>query len=180
MKIKHFAIKKSAEEAKREAGRKGLLAKIFGGGWGKPLTVKTIFIENRLITFEVTTHPPFFEKLLKKESAPRKTKMEMIGNGSTCGVSYYDRRGVEITESDIDDANVQLSDFTDEALTTRANALARRILRRRVGGNISLEAIDMQSIFRPYHVVFFGEPKEGRKIYYIPIAADGCSVKRTF
>lgn len=180
MMIRHFAIKKSVEEARKEAGRKGLIARLFGMGRNEPIVMRTIYIENRLITFEIETKPPLAARLLGKGGAPKKTKMEMIVNGSTRGVSYYDRRGVEITESDVDEEFVQPSDYPDSELIPRANALARRILRRRVGGNISLEPVDIQSVYRPYHVAFFGEPEEGKKVYYIPIAADGCSVKRTF
>ena len=179
MKIRHFVVKKSVEEARKEAGRKGLLAKIVGGGWNGPIVMRTIYIENRLITFEIETHPPIIARLLGKGGEPRKTKIEIIANGSTRGVSYYDRRGVEITESEVDESSVQASDFPDDALIARANVLARRILRRRVGGNISLEPVGVQSVYRPYHVAFFGEPEEGKKVYYIPIAADGCSIKRT-
>lgn len=180
MLIKHFVIKKSSDVAMKEAEHKGLLARLFGGGRNKPIVMRTIYIENRLITFDIETHPPLTARLLGKGGEPRHTKIEMIANGSTCGVSYYDRRGIEITESEVDEADIQLSDFADDMLVSRANALARRILRRRVGGNMSLEPASIESIFRPYHVAFFGEPEEGKKVYYIPIAADGCNVKRTF
>ena len=118
---------------------------------------------------------------MKKYSRkPRKSKIMMIANGSTCGVSYYDGRGVETAETEVTEEALQRSDFSDAELVTRGNALARRILRRRVGGNFSLEPSEIQSVYRPYHVAFFGEPEEGKKIYYVPVAADGCMVKRTF
>lgn len=178
--IRNFAIKKSREEAKKEAGRKGFIARLFSGKGREDIVMKTLYIENRLITFEITSPPPLFERLFRRGALPRNSKIEMIANGSTCGVSYYDRRGVETVESEVGEDEVQLSDFSDETLITRGNALARRILRRRVGGNLSLEVLKVESVFRPYHVAFFGEPREGEKVYYLPIAADGCSVKRTF
>ena len=79
------------------------------------------------------------KKIFKKEAKPRKSKIMMIANGSTCGVSYYDGRGVETAETEVTEEALQRSDFSDAELVTRGNALARRILRRRVGGNFSLE-----------------------------------------
>ncbi|MFR5880522.1 MAG: hypothetical protein ACLUEQ_06805 [Cloacibacillus evryensis] len=181
--ITSFPIKMSVEEAKREARkRNGFLARLISGIRGKDqeIVMKTIYIENRLITFEITTNPLFLEKIFKKEAKPRKSKIRMIANGSTCGVSYYDGRGVETAEAEVAEEAVQHSDFSDEEMVTRGNALARRILRRRVGGNFSLEPSEIQSVYRPYHVAFFGKPEEGKKIYYVPVAADGCTVKRTF
>lgn len=185
--ITSFPIKLSMEEAKREARkRNGLLARLItrltSGGQreDQEIVMKTIYIENRLITFEITAKPPLLEKLFKKEAKPRKSKIMMIANGSTCGVSYYDGRGVETAETEIAEESLQRSDFSDAELVTRGNALARRILRRRVGGNFSLEPAEIKSVYRPYHVAFFGEPEEGKKIYYVPLPADGCTVKRTF
>ncbi len=180
MKITIFSIKKSIAEAEKEASRKGLLARIFSGRWSSAPIMRTIYIENKLITFEITAEPSFVARMLKKATAPRKTKIEMIANGSTCGVSYYDRRGVETEEAEVDCESVQFADFSDEQMITRCNVLARRILRRRVGGNMSLRVIDVKSIFRPYHVAFFDKPEPGKKVYYIPVAADGCCVRRTF
>ena len=185
--ITSFPIKMSVEEAKREARkRNGLLARLItrltNGGQreDQEIVMKTIYIENRLITFEITAKPPLLGKLFKKEAKPRKSKIMMIANGSTCGVSYYDGRGVETAETEVTEEALQRSDFSDAELVTRGNALARRILRRRVGGNFSLEPLEIESVYRPYHVAFFGEPEEGKKIYYVPVAADGCMVKRTF
>ena len=60
--ITSFPIKMSVEEAKREARkRNGLLARLItrltSGGQreDQEIVMKTIYIENRLITFEITT-----------------------------------------------------------------------------------------------------------------------------
>ncbi|MCD8234509.1 MAG: hypothetical protein LUC51_09045, partial [Cloacibacillus porcorum] len=173
--IRNFAIKKSREEAKREAARKGFIARLFSGKGKENIVMKTLYIENRLITFEITSPPPLFERLFRRGALPRKSKIEMIANGSTGGVSYYDRRGVEPVESEVGEDEVQLSDFSDETLITRGNALARRILRRRVGGNLSLEVLKVESVFCPDPVAFVGEPREGADGVYLPIAAGGGS-----
>ena len=177
--IKSFRITKSIEEARKEA-TSGLLTKLFMGKKLDDIVMRTMYIENRIITFEITPQASVLDRLLKRPTRRKQSAIEMIANGSTCGVAYYDRRGVAIDEYDVPEDEVQLSDFSDEDFIVRGNALARRILRRRVGGNMLLEVKDIESIYRPYHVAFFGKPEEGQKVRYIPIAADGCSVKRTF
>ncbi|MEM5769630.1 MAG: hypothetical protein AAGU32_15250, partial [Bacillota bacterium] len=109
-----------------------------------------------------------------------KSKIQIIANGSTCGVSYYDRSGLNLAELDVDEEQLQRSAFPDHQLILRANALARRILRRRVGGNVTLETLSVESVFRPYHVAFFGELIEGVRVRYMPIPADNNTVRKTF
>ena len=177
--IKSFLIKKTIDEARREATR-GILPRLIMGKKLDEVVMRTIYIENRIITFDITPHPSFISRLLRRGDKLKNSMIEMIANGSTCGVAYYDRRGVEIAEADVDEDCIQKSDFSDDDFIVRGNALARRILRRRVGGNMTLEVKGIESIYRPYHVAFFGIPAEGSKVRYVPIAADGCCVKRTF
>jgi hypothetical protein len=144
------------------------------------IELRRVFIENRLITFTITRGPSLLDRIFRKNPAPGKSRIRVIANGSTCGVSYYDGAGLEIVEMEVDEDEVQPSDFPDDALVTRGNALARRILRRRVGGNIFLDVENIESIYRPYYVAFYGKVAEGVKVRYLPIAADGCRVHRTF
>lgn len=180
MLINCFSVKKSVEEAEKEARRKSFLARIFLRKRQDEIVMKTIFIENRLMTFDIIRKPSVADKIFRKGSSERGSKIQMIGNGSTCGVAYYDSRGVEAVELDVPEESVQYSDFSDKDFTLRGNVLVRKILRRRVGGSVSLEISDIKSIYRPYHIAFFGQPEEGAKVFYIPIAADDCMVKRTF
>lgn len=181
MKISCFPEKIDQKRAMAMADKQtGFFSKLFIGRSKKIEEMKTLYIENRLITFSITSKPPLIERLFKKNPKPIKSKIQMIANGSTCGVAYYDPRGVEIVEAEVDEKNIQKSDYSDDMLVTRGNALARRILRRRVGGNLSLDVEDIKSVYRPYHVAFYGKMSEGGKIYYVPIAADMCSVGKTF
>lgn len=180
MKLQSFSIKLDPEEARtlslKQAGPLGRMMV----GKNPDIHMRTIFIENKIITFQVTNEPSPLARWMKKERPRHQSLIRMIANGSTCGVSYYDGEGADIIELEVDDGQVQHSDYPDSQLITRGNALARRILRRRVGGNVSIEPIEIKSVFRPYHVAFFGEPVEGKKVRYLPVAADGCSVRRTF
>lgn len=182
MKIRAFVEKLSLEEARKKADRsKGFFGRLF---FGKDAVVhmKTIYIENKIITYSVSSTPNWLSRIVRRSESGRHSSflIQMIANGSTCGVSYYDPKGVEITSVEVDEEQIQLSDFSDPALAVRGNALARRILKRRIGGHITLEVERIESIFRPYHVAFYGELREGAKVRYIPFPADGCTVKRTF
>ncbi len=182
MKIRAFAEKLSLEEAQKKASRgNGFFGRLF---LGKDVAVhmKTIYIENKIITYRVSSAPNWISRIVRRSESGRHSDflIQMIANGSTCGVSYYDPQGVEITDMEVDEEQIQLSDFSDSALAVRGNALARRILKRRIGGHITLEVESIESVFRPYHVAFYGELREGAKVRYIPFPADGCTVKRTF
>ena len=164
-------------KALKQTGRLGAIVV----GKNPNIHMKTIFIENKIITYQFTNKPlPLAGLFRRKNDTPvQHRKIRVIANGSTSGVSYYDGDGAEIVEMDVGEEQVQYSDYPDEKLVMRGNVLARRILRRRIGGNLSLEPLEIKSVFRPYHVAFFGELIEGKKVRYLSIAADGCSVKRT-
>jgi hypothetical protein len=180
LKLNSFAVKISEEEARTLSERQlGVIGRLIVGR-KTPVEMRSIFIENKLITYEITAVPGPIAALFKKNTPSRKSKIQIIANGSTSGVSHYDGTGLEIVEMEVSDEQVQMSGYSDSILVTKGNALARRILRRRVGGNITLEPIEVQSIFRPYYVAFYGALTEGRKVRYLPIPADNCIVKKTY
>ncbi|MDR3353510.1 MAG: hypothetical protein LBO21_00570, partial [Synergistaceae bacterium] len=129
-----------SEESARKISEKNVnFLTRFWLGKDPEIELRRVFIENRLITFTITRGPSLLDRLFRKNPAPGKSRIRVIANGSTCGVSYYDGAGLEIVETEVGEGEAQHSDFPDDALVTRGNALARRILRRRVGGNISLD-----------------------------------------
>jgi hypothetical protein len=180
LKLNSFAIKISEEEAIKLAEQRiGLIGRLLTSRKA-PSEMRTIFIENKLITYEITAVPGLITVLFRKNAASRKSKIRIIANGSTSGVAYYDDSGLEIVEMEVSGEQVQMSDYSEAALVTRGNVLARRILRRRVGGNVTLEPLEIRSVFRPYYVAFYGALTEGSKVRYLPIPADGCLVRKTF
>ncbi|GHT00825.1 hypothetical protein AGMMS50276_27610 [Synergistales bacterium] len=179
MNIKSFPIKMDEGTAREMSEGGNFITKLLFRK-KTPVELRRVFIENRIMTFTITYHPSIIARIFRKNQTPKTSKIVMIGNGSTCGVSYYDGRELEIIDMEVDPEEVQASDFSDEALITRGNALARRILRRRVGGNISLDVAEIKSVYRPYYVAFYGTLVEGTKVRYMPIPADGNVVKRTF
>ena len=180
MKLRSFPVKMSEESAWKISKKNVNFLTRFWLGKNPEIELRRVFIENRLITFTITREPSLADRILRKKPTPGKSKIRVIANGSTCGVSYYDGAGLEIVEVEVDEDEAQRSDFPDDALITRGNALARRILRRRVGGNVSLGVENVESVYRPYYVAFYGKVVRGEKVRYLPIAADGCKVHRTF
>ncbi|MBM7616147.1 hypothetical protein [Alkaliphilus hydrothermalis] len=178
--IKCFPIKLNVDEAKNIANKKGnFIGKVLLKNHNE-ITMKELYIENKVITYNVTFTPLPFVKKLFKNYKQQEILIRIIANGSTGGVSYYDDKGIDIETKEVNPDNIQMSDYDIEKLITKGNILVRKILRRRIGGNLTINAVDVMSVFRPYHIAFFGELIEGSKVRYIPISADGCNVRRTF
>ena len=180
MRLQSFQMQMGPKEARSKALKQvGPLGRILLGK-NQDIHMRTVFIENKIITYQITNEPSLLFRLLhKNQKDTHKSKIRVIANGSTSGVSYYDGIGVNIVEMDVPEEQIQHSDYSDEKLISKGNVRARRILRRRIGGNVSIQPLCVESVYRPYHVAFFGEPVEGTKVRYLPLAADGCSVKRT-
>ena len=177
MKIDAYETKILESEARNIASNKG---NIIGKILCKDISqIKKLYIENKIIELKITYEPNLISKSILKKVNKKEQKIKLIADGSTGGVAYYES-GLDTKKIDIEEDNVQLSAYEDEILVEKAKKLARRILRRRVGGDVSFEISKIQSIFRPYYVAFYGDVKEGNKVRYLPIAADGCQSKRTF
>ncbi|SKC76497.1 hypothetical protein [Maledivibacter halophilus] len=180
MVIKSFSKKMDVNEAQKLAKKKGnFIGKILLKNHDE-INMKELYIENKIITFSITFTPFAFIRRIFKNYKEKKMQIKVIANGSTGGVAYYDENEINIETTEVKKDDLQLSDHDIEKLITKGNILIRRILRRRIGGNLKMEVVDVQSVFRPYHVAFFGELIEGRKVRYMPIPADGCKVKKTF
>lgn len=180
MKINCFPSKISLKEAKEMAEKKGnFIGKILLKNHND-INMKEFYIENKIITYEVIFTPISLFKKFIKGLTEKKSSIRVIANGSTGGVAYYDEKGIQIDTKEVEKEKIQLSDYEMDRLVAKGNVLVRKILRRRIGGNLKIKVLNVETVFRPYHVAFFGDLIEGNKVRYIPIAADGCNVKRTF
>ncbi|MDU4880075.1 MAG: hypothetical protein E6X57_06710, partial [Clostridioides difficile] len=68
---------------------------------------------------------------------------------------------------------VQYSDKDERRVKAKANKMAMRLTHRFMGGIPEIEIVKIESIFRPYWVVFFGKVELNRRVSYLPIEADG-------
>ncbi|MGL4912870.1 MAG: hypothetical protein ACRC3Y_10635 [Romboutsia sp.] len=80
----------------------------------------------------------------------------------------------------VDENIIQYSSYEDSRIKSKAIKMAMRISHRFMGGTPDIEITSIQSFFRPYWVVFFGEVKSNTKVRYLPIEADGFVINRGF
>lgn len=179
MKISAFPIVCSKEDITRD-GRVygGLLGRLFLLN-RKPTSIRLFYIEFKVITLGIEHPPSLIDRWVFGKKTPRFQTMPVIADG-TCGATAWADSLPPIVEVEADPQSIQRSDFSDEELVRRAKKTALRILRRHVGGFPMIEFSSIESVFRPYWIVFYGKLEENRKVRYIPVPADGCRSHRTF
>jgi hypothetical protein len=176
--IPAFPLRKSREEAESgSAGRGGWLGRIATLN-RPPSSVRLYYIEFRLLTLRAIHKPGILNRLLG-HGETKEQRIRLIADG-TCGATALAEGLPLVEEVKVDPEQVQESSIPEETFERRACKTALRILRRHVGGfpEISLESVER--IYRPYWMCFYGELREGRKVRYVPVPADGCSMRRTF
>jgi hypothetical protein len=141
----------------------------------KPLTeIKLMYIEYVLLEMKTTSAPSLFQKLLPGVGAkPLIKKLRVLVNGTTGGVALVtDLPPCEEKEFSEEDW-IQGSAFVEEEAVRKAKMLAHKISHRTLGGMHTAEVVGYQSVYRPFWVAFYGEVKEGNRVRYITIPADG-------
>ena len=123
----------------------------------------------------------FLRKIFtQKESLPRKQKILMLAEG-TRGTPAYLEKPIKTQSLQITDpAQVQTTEIPQDKLIENAKRLAGRMIRRQIGSYVTLEVLQLRSIYRPYYIAFYGELVENTKVRYIAIPADGNIIERTF
>lgn len=166
--------KMQREEAMEIAERKGdwLWNIVFHKS---PLSeLRLMYIEYVLLDIEMVSSPTLLNKIRKKASSPVKKKLKVLVNGSTGGVSLVTDQNLQIEEIELnDEAETQKKAFDDQEAEKRAKVLAHKITHRSMGGMHEAKIVDRLSIYRPFWVAFYGDMKEGNRVRYITIAADG-------
>lgn len=136
--------------------------------------LRLMYIEYVLLDIETMSAPTLASRLRGKETEPVRKKLKVLVNGSTGGVSLVTDRNLQIEEIEINEGtDVQQKSFDDEEADKRAKILAHKITHRSMGGMHEARIIERMSLYRPFWVAFYGDMKEGSKVRYITIAADG-------
>ncbi|WP_371371707.1 hypothetical protein [Sporomusa aerivorans] len=179
MDIRAFPIRIEKEEAGKMAEERGrFLRKIFCRG--KSLSeIRLHFIECKLITYEITHKPNILDKLFARKTGNSKQKITMLADGSNSSVAWVDTMPDVVTLADVHEDQIQYSDKDEKTLVNRGRSVALKVVHRHVGGIPEIRTVLVESVFRPYWVAFFGEVADGKKVYYSPIAADGCKINKT-
>lgn len=181
-----FEQKMSKDEAYRLASNKGdwLWHLVF---YKYTLAeLKMMYIEYVLLELETESTVSILERLRQKvmpvgdgSESQVKKKIQVLVNGTTGGVALVSDHpqitSREITEQDC----IQHCSFQREDNIRRAKKLVHKITHRTMGGLHSAELVSYTTVYRPFWVAFYAhgtvgsEIKEGDKVRYITIPADG-------
>jgi hypothetical protein len=174
-----FEQKMSEDRARQIAAKKGDWV------WGVifnrlPLTeVRLMYLEFLLINVRSEYMPGPLEKLRNTVRKNTVQELEVLADGTNGRIAMVaDRPKILIKELEDDNNYVQRSDFDDNDLLSSAKKVAVKVAHRFMGGIPLVEVTEYRSVFRPYWVAFYGDMREGNKVRYLPIAADGGSNKR--
>ncbi|RDY26174.1 hypothetical protein CHL78_014580 [Romboutsia weinsteinii] len=139
--------------------------------------VRLHYIEFKLVTIEIRYNKSGFRKSNKHD----KTHIiKILINGSTGSGSVVNDVPKVIKVKNINRDIVQYSDKDESRVRGKANKMAMRITHRFMGGVPDIKIINIESFFRPYWVVFFGEVKANNRVSYMPVEADGFVINRGF
>lgn len=179
MKIQCFPVTMSKEEALAIAAGKGNpLMKAYAGK--KKINLRLMYLENRYYIYEITYHDGLLMRLVnKKRNGEQKQKIRVMVEATTCSASYTEE-AIHTIEKDVDELAIQEAHYDDERLENCGSTMAKRMVRRRAGREISISTVSMEKVYRPYYIAIYGEMIEGTKARYLPIAADGNEIYKTF
>lgn len=175
MEINALPVVVTKDEAKQIAlnGRGSFLAKMFTMN-KKVYETRLHYIEFKLVTMEVVYSKSGF----RKSNNQNLSTLKILVNGSTGAGSVVQDIPKSKKVKNIDKNIIQYSDKDDKRVRAKANKMSMRIAHRFMGGMPETKIISIESIFRPYWVVFFGEVKENKRVRYLPIEADGFIIRR--
>ncbi len=174
MEINSLPIKLTKEEAidVGKNGRGSFLSRLFVKN-KKVHEVRLHYIEFKLVTLEVK-----YDKFGFRKKCDKVHKLNILINGSTGSGSIVQDMPKTIKIKDVDENIVQYCDKDNQRIRSKANKMAMRITHRFMGGTPDINIIKIESFFRPYWVLFFGEVKENTRVGYLPVEADGFIINR--
>lgn len=174
MEISSLPIKLTKEEA-IDVGKKGrgsFLTRLLVKN-KKVHEVRLHYIEFKLVTLEVR-----YDKFGFRKKCDKVHKLNILINGSTGSRSIVQDMPKTIKVKNLDENIVQYCDQDEQKIKSKANKMAMRITHRFMGGTPDTKIIKIESFFRPYWILFFGEVKENTRVSYLPVEADGFIINR--
>ncbi len=176
MKIECFPVTMLEQEA-LERARKGI-AGLYGRN--KEIHLRLMWLENRYMEFQLTYRDNFIRKHLRKDKGVVDRQMiRALVDATTCS-GFYVPDPIKTMVRIVDENMVQPSYYSDDRLIHCGREAVRRMVRRHAGRFVSAELKIMRKVYRPYWIAIYGQMIEGAKARYLPIAADGNEVRRTF
>lgn len=132
--------------------------------------VRLHYIEFKIVTLKIHKNKSIF---MKKKHFNDTNELKILVNGSTGAGSIVQELPVHEIVKNVDCNIVQYSDKDERRVKAKANKMAMRLTHRFMGGIPEIEIVKIESIFRPYWVVFFGKVELNTRVSYLPIEADG-------
>lgn len=176
MEIQALPVTMTEEQAMEIAQKKGnLLGRMLIRD--QNITLKLIYLESKELIFQMTYSS---SPLSLRRKLPATQKICILVEGTRCTPAFLDRELEAVSVQVADEGQLQACAFPEEKIVDAGKLLARRMVRRQSGRDVSLEIKEIHSLYRPFYVAFYGEMKEGTKVRYLPIPADGNEVRRTF
>ena len=170
-----------ADKAMQIAQKKGnLLGRIIVGK-KQVCSLRLMYLESKEIIYSMSDLPaPLLGRLFPTRKTPKQQKIRILVEGTRCNPAYLAHELQTVTLAIDDEDSVQESTFPVQKMIEEGRYLARRMLRRQAGRNVALEAESCRSIYRPYYIAFYGELREGTKVRFLTIPADGNEITRVF
>ena len=178
MKIECFPIKMKEEEALKIAagGKNPIIRLLFGK---KKINLRVMYLESRYIIYEMTYHDNFLVKAINKKKTEDKQKIRVMVEATTCTAAYVEDE-IVTEEREVEENDIQHTYYEDKRLRDCGAIMARRMVRRHAGRNLSIRPVEERKVYRPFYIAIYGEMIEGTKARYMPIAADGNLVSSNF
>lgn len=166
-----------AQALERARGGGNALGHVMYGG--RDITLRLMYLESKEVILRLHYQPaPLMRWLGVQPKGPDSQLIRMIVEGTRCTASYSENP-LNTEEIEVDEGDVQKTEFPEEKIIQTAKRPALRMVRRQIGRVATAEVHSIRSIYRPYYVAFYGELKMGTRVRYLPIAADGNTVERT-
>ncbi len=171
MDIRALPIKITKDEAIdiAKSGKNSLLSKlILKNRYAHE--VRLHYIEFKIVTLKIHKNKSIF---IRKRHSNDINELKILVNGSTGAGSIVQSLPISEIVRNVNCDIVQHSDKDERRVKAKANKMATRLTHRFMGGIPEIEIVKIESIFRPYWVVFFGKVELNTRVSYLPIEADG-------
>lgn len=178
MTIECFPVKMTEEEAVciARGGKNPISRALFGK---KEVHLRLMYLESRYIIYEMTYKDNFLVKMFRKKEKEDKQNIRVMVEATTCTAAYVED-DIYTEIKDVEENDIQATYYEDQRLVTCGANMARRMVRRHSGRNLTIKPVEERKVYRPFYIAIYGEMIEGRKARYMPIAADGNIVCRNF
>ena len=178
MDINVFKIKVEKKDAIKMA--RGMRSIFMGLSNKKVSNVRLHYIEVKFVTCNLTYRPSIIEKYLFRDTKIKKQKILILADGTTCETAIVDSKPDIVSLKDVEENSIQVSSYSDERIISSCKKVASVIVRRNLGNLAEVDFEKIESCYRPYWLILYGEEKEGKNPKCIPVCADDCGSYRNF